>query len=180
MILGVLSDTHGNRLLMYRAVDLLMQRLGAGHLIHLGDDWEDYEELDHLGYPVTGVPGLWCRAYHDRRIPKMRLDIFGGAHVAYAHDITVLGAVGIQADLLLSGHTHRANIETRQGVPHMNPGHLKNGRDRGQEATCGLVCIDGSRLTLAIYNLEGQALCSRLFPLGRKDKEMVYDCDART
>ena len=92
MILGVLSDTHGNRLLMYRAVDLLIRQLGAEHLIHLGDNWEDYEELDRLGYPVTGVPGLWCHTYHDRSIPKIRVDVFGGLRVAYAHDINVLGA----------------------------------------------------------------------------------------
>lgn len=180
MILGVLSDTHGNRLLMYRAVDMLMERLGAVHLIHLGDDWEDHEELDRLGYPVSGVPGLWCRAFHDWRIPRLRTDIFDGVRVAYAHDIASLAAAGVHADLLLSGHTHRANIECRHGVPHLNPGHLKNDKDRGREATCGLVQINKEDLSLFIYGLGGQALESRLFPLGRKEKEMTYGCDTQS
>ena len=41
MILGVMSDTHGNTPLMLQAADRLCSEHGAEHLIHLVDNWED-------------------------------------------------------------------------------------------------------------------------------------------
>lgn len=175
MILGVLSDTHQNHVLMYKAADMLVERLGASHLIHLGDNWEDKEDLERLGYSVSGVPGLWCPAYHDRHIPRVRVDEFDGVRIACAHDIQTLRTMAAGAVLLLSGHTHRPNIETRHGVVYMNPGHLKNRVDRGQEATCGLVRIQEESLLLGIYGLDGRARQTCLFPLEQKNKELPHD-----
>lgn len=170
MILGVLSDTHRNHVLMQQAVDLMVERLGAVHLIHLGDDWEDKEYLDQRGYSVSGVPGLWCPAYMDNSVPRVRLDDFNGISVAYVHDIQAMGTVPSSTALLLSGHTHRPCIDLWQGIPHMNPGHLKHGKDRGQEATFGLIRLEAGSMSLDIYGLDGQTRQSRLFTLQTEEQ----------
>lgn len=165
MILGVLSDTHRNHALMQQAVDLMVERLGAVHLIHLGDDREDKEYLDQLGYSVSGVPGLWCSAYMDNSIPRVRLDDFDGVSVAYVHDIQTLEMIPSSTALLLSGHTHRPCIGLWRGIPHMNPGHLKREKDRGQEATFGLIRLEVEKMSLGIYGLDGKTRQSRLYTL---------------
>ena len=171
MILGVLSDTHGNLGLMKRAVAALTERVRASHLVHLGDDWEDKLVLELQGYSVTGVPGLWCEAYHDRHVPRVRIDVFDGLRVVCAHDPQLLLPLDGRADLLLSGHTHCPVIERRQGIPHMNPGHLKSPKDRGREATFGVVDIREEKFELLIYGLDGKVRQSGAFPRKQATEE---------
>ena len=173
MILGVLSDTHGNLPLMRSAAAMLTKQLGATQLIHLGDDWEDKEDLDNLGYFVSGVPGLWCDAYRDPHIPRVRLDVFDGLAVAYAHDKKELQSISGRVDLLLSGHTHQSVVDEVGGVPHMNPGHLSRPRGRGQEATFGRVAITEDRFILSIYGLDGEGHVSRTFLRDKSKKGVV-------
>ncbi|OQB39406.1 MAG: phosphodiesterase [Candidatus Hydrogenedentes bacterium ADurb.Bin179] len=173
MILGVLSDTHGNLPLMRSAAAMLTKQLGATQLIHLGDDWEDKEDLDNLGYFVSGVPGLWCDAYRDPHIPRVRLDVFDGLAVAYAHDRKELQSISGRVGLLLSGHTHQSVIDEVGGVPHMNPGHLSRRRGRGQETTFGRVAIKVDRFILSIYGLDGEVHASRTFLRGKSKKGVV-------
>lgn len=172
MILGILSDTHGNLPLMHHVADILTTQLGAAHLIHLGDDWEDKEDLDSMGYFVSGVPGLWCDAYRDPCIPRVRLDVFEGVAVGYAHNKDELRSISGKADLLLSGHTHQPVIEEMEGIPHMNPGHLSRSRRRGTEATFGLVELSEGKVVMSIVGLDGIAQASRSF-LKKKSKQGV-------
>lgn len=164
MKIGVLSDTHGNVRLMNRAAALLVKRFGACHLIHLGDDWEDQGFLIGVGVPVSGVPGLWCDAYHDPRIPNVRIDPFSGVHVAYAHSESDLCQLGPDIGLVLVGHTHRAAIRARQGIPWLNPGHLKDCIHRNQPASFGLVDLREKEICLSIYEIDGGLRKSRSFP----------------
>lgn len=156
MILGVMSDTHGNTPLMLQAADRLCSEHGAEHLIHLGDNWEDQEWLYMSGYPVSGVPGLWCPEYRSRRIPKSRVDTFAGMQIAYAHDIQDLPPLPPSLELLLSGHTHRACIGRIEECSYMNPGHLKRLQDRGQPASYGLIVIEPQVMHLSLHYLDGK------------------------
>ncbi len=158
MILGVLSDTHGNLGLMMQAARLLRETLGARHLIHLGDDWEDKEALEHAGYAVSGVPGLWCPEYSRPSTPKARVEVFDGLKFAYAHTDQDLPPLVSDVELVLTGHTHRSTLGRYQGIPHMNPGHLKQAKDRGRPATVGVARWDDSALYLSIHNMDG-AVC---------------------
>ena len=161
MILGVISDTHGNTILMRKAADLLKGRLLASHILHLGDDYADKEVLEMEGYPVTGVPGLWCPEYSDPRVPKMMITEFEGLRIACAHSADDLPPLTSNLGLCLVGHTHRFGIVVRQGVPVMNPGHLKSDLDRMRPATCGLVRITNALLCLSIHDLTGQILMEK-------------------
>ena len=100
MILGVMSDTHGNLALMFRAADLLRDRFGASVLAHLGDDWEDAEVLAAAAPEVWAVPGLWCDAFRDWRIPNARRETADGLVVALAHDEGTLARESAGAHIL--------------------------------------------------------------------------------
>ena len=85
MILGVFSDTHGNRKFLERARKLAVDHFGASALIHLGDNYSDAEELMLEFSPVWAVPGLWCAAYHNPSIPRTRIEGAGNLLVHFAH-----------------------------------------------------------------------------------------------
>ncbi|MGJ4993806.1 metallophosphoesterase family protein [Bradyrhizobium sp. HKCCYLS3077] len=120
MRIGIISDTHG--LLRPEA----KQRLGgADHIIHAGDIGRP-EIIDHLRAiaPVTAIRGNidseeWAKAY-----PATQTVELGGRrfHVVHdVHDLTIdPAAEGI--DMVIFGHSHRARIETRDGVVYLNPG----------------------------------------------------------
>ncbi len=164
MILGVISDTHGNLVLMRKAASLLKNKFLATRILHLGDDYADKETLEREGYPITGVPGLWCPEYSDPRVPKMLVEEVEGLRVAYAHAAEDLPPLTSDLDLCLIGHTHRYGIVIREGVPVMNPGHLKSEQDRMRVPTVGVVRITNALLCLSIHDITGQLMMEQEFP----------------
>ena len=161
MTLGVLGDTHGNRPLMHQAVDLMLGQHGVDLFFHLGDDYADAEELAACGYPVRMVPGLWCRQYHDGRIPNRLIETIDGLTVAAAHADKDLGAAGERAAIVLTGHTHAAGIRLAAASLHVNPGHLKAPLSRRQRASCAVIAIDGGQVRAAILETSGQVRAER-------------------
>jgi putative phosphoesterase len=155
LLLGVLSDTHGNRKLMHEAATLLIDRLGATVLFHLGDDYGDGAELNLHGCEVRCVPGLWCAEYHEPRIANVILEDFGAATVAAAHAAKDLRARELGATVILSGHTHEARIEVVGRSLHVNPGHLKARSSRGERASFATVSIEEGRAVARIHELSG-------------------------
>ncbi|WP_257167434.1 metallophosphoesterase family protein [Bradyrhizobium sp. SRS-191] len=120
MRIGIISDTHG--LLRPEAEQHLA---GADHIIHAGDIGRS-EIIDRLRLiaPVTAIRGNidtadWAKAY-----PATETVMLGGRcfHVVHdVHDIAV-DPVASGIDMVISGHSHRARIETRDGVHYLNPG----------------------------------------------------------
>lgn len=155
MILGVMSDTHGNTPLMHRVADLMVRRLGAQVLFHLGDDYRDAEELLLAGNDVRRVPGLWCTEYQDSRIPKRILEQFGGVTVAAVHAEKDLTHIERAAGVILVGHTHEPSIAQLGVSLYVNPGHLKSPVNRGNPATFAVVDIGDGTVTAAFYAWEG-------------------------
>ena len=155
MILGVLSDTHGNRTLMVQVADRMVNELGAERLIHLGDDYDDAEMLMMMYPDVWAVPGLWCAAYRDGRTPKRIREQLDGLCIVAAHADQDLPPIDSQTHLVLTGHTHRAEIAWSPPVLRVNPGHLKRPVDRGEAASFAMVHIEPGRLYTAIYEVDG-------------------------
>lgn len=120
MEIGLISDTHG--LLRPEALELLR---GCALILHAGDIGrpEILVALEALA-PVLAVRGNndgedWALA-----IPETRTFEAGGRRFHLLHDRKELAldpiAEGI--DAVISGHSHRPKIETRQGVLYVNPG----------------------------------------------------------
>ena len=158
MRIGVVSDSHGNRRLLFQAADLLLGAHGATQLIHLGDDYEDAEELQLAGYVVNFVPGLWCAAYRNAAIPNTRVEDYDGVRIGYAHTPEEVMALRRQAAILLHGHTHHPTIQQDARGVVMNPGHLKAPRDRGYPASCGLIVTSEEAVDLYLYLLDNTPL----------------------
>lgn len=148
MILGLLSDSHGNRPRTEAALALLRQHR-AQHLIHCGDlGSEDiltllFEQQEH-GTPVTAVPGnvdewdpgliLYAKKLGIPlpRTARLEIDTLRIA-VTHGHDkeayTRLLDEPGL--NLLFTGHTHLTRDETLGTLRILNPGALHRTPDPG-------------------------------------------------
>jgi uncharacterized protein len=125
ILVGALSDTHGH--LYPRVKQLLM---GVDHIIHAGDvgSAQVLAELKALA-PVTAVRGncdldVWAQAL------PLRAELeLGGVRILVGHIAGRLDLKPRAADqdeagfaAMITGHSHMAAMETRNGVLHLNPG----------------------------------------------------------
>jgi putative phosphoesterase len=117
---GVISDTHG--LVRPQALAALA---GVDAIVHAGDVGapEVLEELRRIA-PVTAVRGNNDRAPWADALPDTAVLDVGTARLYVLHDRQELAidpaAEGMRA--VISGHSHRPRIETRDGVLFVNPG----------------------------------------------------------
>lgn len=118
--IGVISDTHG--LLRPEVANCLT---GVSHIVHAGDigSPQVLEGLRRIA-PVTAIRGNadigdWARHYPETETVRL------GGHALYLlHDLKALGidpaACGV--DTVISGHSHRVQISTINGILFLNPG----------------------------------------------------------
>ncbi|MFZ0796929.1 MAG: metallophosphoesterase family protein [Terriglobales bacterium] len=120
LILGVISDTHGQ--LRPEAVQALR---GSDRILHAGDVGaaEILEALAQIA-PVTAIrgnvdTGAWARALAETEVVEA-----GGVSIYMLHDLGRLDlkpeAAGFRA--VVYGHSHQAKIAEKNGVLYFNPG----------------------------------------------------------
>ena len=172
-MVGVVSDTHGNREGMLLLAERL-RSLGVEILLHLGDDYRDLATLAQAGLKVIGVPGVYCPEYRNPKIPNRQVVELGGLKFFLTHTETRHPyddpqdsdpeMTCYEVDAVLFGHTHAPGLEERQGVPWINPGHLRNRTDRGHPPTFALLKIFPPELKVQIHRLlDGLPLQERVF-----------------
>ncbi len=167
MVVGVVSDTHGNVEGMRRLAAQL-QNQGVSIILHVGDDYRDLNTLKQTGLEVIGVPGVFCREYDDPRVPNRLVVELGGLKILLTHteskhrhdapadpDPQVLAR---EVHIVLFGHTHMPTLEERQGVLWLNPGHLRGRRDRGHPPTFALLALSPEEARVEIRRLEDGGL----------------------
>jgi putative phosphoesterase len=117
---GLISDTHG--LLRPEAVAFLR---GSDFIVHAGDigDVNILGELNGLA-PVTMVRGNIDKGPWAKAIPESQVLQVGDVFIYVIHDVAELDldpvAAGFQ--VVVSGHSHRPAVQTRNGVLFVNPG----------------------------------------------------------
>jgi uncharacterized protein len=119
-LIGVISDTHG---LVRPAA--LKGLAGSNLIIHAGDIGtpEVLEALRSIA-PVVAVRGNNDKDEWARVLPETEVVEVGVVALYVLHDVKALdldpAAAGFRA--VISGHSHRPAVATRQGVLFVNPG----------------------------------------------------------
>lgn len=120
--IGIISDTHG--LLRPEAIHLLT---GCAHIIHAGDVGrpEVLEKLARIA-PVTAVRGNVDAGDWAERLPLSAGVEWEGFRLHTLHNLADLEMEppSSRADMIIAGHTHRAESVYRDGVWFFNPGSI--------------------------------------------------------
>ncbi|MBB4220164.1 MULTISPECIES: metallophosphoesterase family protein [Variovorax] len=118
--IGLISDTHG--LMRPEALAFLE---GSDFIVHGGDIGNAgiLEALARIA-PLTVVRGNNDREAWADRIAETELLTFGDVRLYAIHDLAQIDidprAAGVR--VVVSGHSHKPNVEERDGVLYVNPG----------------------------------------------------------
>jgi uncharacterized protein len=152
---GVISDTHG--LLRPQALRFLE---GCDSIIHCGDICEQrvIDELSSIA-PVAAVRGNNDRGDWARALPESELLKIGKILIYAIHDLSLIDidpkTSGVA--VVLSGHSHKPQIEQRDGVTYLNPGSAGPRRFKLPISIAELV-VKGDSFSARIAELDSPAL----------------------
>jgi putative phosphoesterase len=155
--IGVISDSH----------EVVPQRVrevfaGVDHILHAGDleGLQVLAELELIA-PVTAVRGNCDGNGALARLPHVANTVLGGARFIVAHKehvaLSALQAEKSPVAAVVTGHTHTAVVERRNGVLFINPGSTTYDY--------------GSGLSVAIVTVDGGAVSAQIVALGEGDGE---------
>lgn len=148
MRIGLISDTHG--LLRPQALHALR---GADHILHAGDiDAPEVLEALRALAPVTAVRGNNDRGAWARSLRETEVATFAGVPVHLIHQLDLLDAAPPPGAAVVSGHSHRPAIETRNGVLYVNPG-AAGPRRFTLPVSVGFLELDSGAVTARIARL---------------------------
>jgi uncharacterized protein len=120
MLIGVISDTHG--LLRPEAVAALR---GVEHILHAGDvgDMAILDALREIA-PVTAIRGNVDVSGACAELPATDVVELGGRLFYLVHSVHDLdiNPVAVGVAMVVSGHSHKASVQMRDGVIYFNPG----------------------------------------------------------
>lgn len=153
MLIAVVSDTHNYLSILSKVKEEIQQ---ADIVIHLGDVVEDAEYLlEGFRGRVINVRG---NCDFNSTVPSESLEVIEGKRVFITHghnynvkqDLLRLKyrAEEVDADIVLYGHTHVANVEYENGILFMNPGSPSICRVGCN--SIGLIEIQGEKIDCSI------------------------------
>lgn len=118
---------------------------GSQHIIHAGDIGAP-EILDELAAiaPVTAIRGNVDKSEWTLRLPETEAIEIGGVSIYVLHDLKRLDLKPEAAafKVVISGHSHVARQETRNGVLYFNPGSAGPRRFK-LPVTVGRLIVEG-------------------------------------
>lgn len=132
---------------------------GSSLILHAGDVGKP-EVLARLREiaPVVAVRGNVDTAPWTTMLPETESVDVGGVRIFMVHDLAAMAADATAAGMavVISGHTHRAVTNTREGVLFLNPGSAGPRRFR-LPLTVARLTIAGARVSPAIIELHVQS-----------------------
>ncbi len=130
MTIGILSDTHDNLPRIEKAVKLFNQRK-VDFVLHAGDFVAPFtiDKLRKLSCEWLGVfgnndgekKGLSAKSGGRIRKPPLRLSV-SCRKIVVVHDLSILNLEKEKADLIIFGHSHKAESVKRAGKLLINHG----------------------------------------------------------
>ena len=150
--IGLISDTHG---LLRPEVLAFLQ--GSDHIVHAGDicDAGVIEALALLA-PLTAVRGNNDHGTWAERLRETETIRLAGVVVHAIHDIAQLdGELRTRGvDVVVSGHSHKPQVERRDGVLYVNPGSAGPRRFK-LPISAGELIVEGGSATARIVEFGG-------------------------
>ena len=118
--IGIISDTHG----LLRP-EVIKHLAGTDHIIHAGDiGAPEVIQGSRSIAPTSAIrgnidAGEWAKDY-----PDTELVVLGGRALYVLHNLKAitLDSAASGFDIIISGHSHRPKIVTKNGVLYVNPG----------------------------------------------------------
>ncbi|HTI19320.1 MAG TPA: metallophosphoesterase family protein [Trinickia sp.] len=150
--IGLISDTHN--LVRPEALHWLT---GCDAIVHAGDVCAPHvlEALSRVA-PVTAVRGnndvgAWADA-----LPEETTLAIGGIAIRVVHDIGDLSGDPRKEriDVVVTGHSHKPSIETRDGVLFVNPGSAGPRRFK-LPVSAGMLVVERGRVHAEVHKLIG-------------------------
>ncbi len=118
--IGIISDTHS--LLRPEAISLLQ---GCDRIFHAGDIGclEIIEKLSSIA-PVTAIKGNIDKDEWASDFPDSEAIEIGGKFIYMLHNLRDLDIDPVAAgfDIIISGHSHKSDIEHKDEIIYLNPG----------------------------------------------------------
>lgn len=148
MLVGVLSDTHG---VLPEGIGEAFR--GVERIVHAGDigPVRIISELEAIA-PVIAVRGNMDTGELGWRLPDRAVVSLADRRVVIVHDPAAAGDES-HADVVVTGHTHRAAVERRGDTLFVNPG------------SAGAPGRDGRGPTVAILDLAADSPAARIIDL---------------
>lgn len=147
---GLISDTHG---LLRPEAEAFLQ--GSDFIVHAGDIGGQ-AILDSLARiaPVTAVRGNNDHQPWAAHLPDSEWLQIGGLTLLVLHDLAELDVDprGAGISVVITGHSHRPEVEERDGVLFVNPGSA-GPRRFSLPISAGELLIDGAQRTARIQVL---------------------------
>ena len=166
--IGLIADTHG--LLRPEAVSFLR---GCDSIVHAGDICGPgiLERLATLA-PLTAVRGNNDTGDWALQLRETELLQVDQVFIYALHDLGQLDIEPAQAgvQVVVSGHSHRPAIQTREGVWYVNPGSAGPRRFR-LPVSIGELVVDGDAVTPRIVELDAENV-ARTEPLRERRRRM--------
>jgi uncharacterized protein len=150
-LIGLISDTHG--LIRPQALGALT---GVDLIIHAGDIGapEVIDALKRIA-PVVAIKGNNDRAGWAKSLSETKLITTADAKLYIIHNVKELDCDpvvdGIQ--VVISGHSHKPSVTTRDGVLYVNPGSAGPRRFKLPIAV-GKLRVEGTNVKAEIIELE--------------------------
>jgi putative phosphoesterase len=140
-LIGVISDTHG--LLRPEVVQVFTK---VDLILHAGDigTAEVLQQLKSIA-PVIAVRGNNDKERWARAIPEAEVAEIAGVRIYVLHDLKEIAfdPADRRFQIVVSGHSHRPSIETRDQVLFLNPGSAGPRRFK-LPITVAQLTVDGS------------------------------------
>ena len=156
----VLSDTHGNQLLLRKA---LQNEKDAAVIFHLGDYYEDLDENFDLteNKTIVKVPGIFHIGYLNKTIPATQTFAMDSWNFLLVHNLDDVHRKLIKPDLTLFGHTHNRTFYKKGNVFYLNPGHLKNTEDKGRKPSYSILEVTTDFIAVGFKNEDGKIIATK-------------------
>jgi putative phosphoesterase len=151
IVVGVISDTHGP--LTVEAASALR---GVDHIVHAGDvvDVSVLSALRKIA-SLTAVRGNMDGYELSEKLARTAVLETGGVSIFVLHDLSKMDLDPVAAgfSIVIHGHTHKPEINRKNGVLYINPGSAGPSRI-GRPATLARLIIERGVSAVEILDID--------------------------